>query len=154
MSVSLFHPVDDLAPDDAPAASNEDITGGDELAAVLPDSVQLPNPTAAELRQLALTAIEQASLPRGLRAVLAEAFDEQLPVVVDQGRTLLPLDRALQALEKVIPSGWLADPKKLAEMPHPLGNGFFEGNHDALTDERAAAIAEAQLQRAGYLPAA
>lgn len=159
MSVSLFQPAaEDFPADSSPAEANSTVPVVESLAPATTDPpadpVLLPTPTTAELRQLALQAIEQASLPRGLRTVLAEAFADPSTVVVDQGRPLLPLAQALKALETVVPSRWLADPSRLAQVSHPLGNGFFEGNHEALTDARADDIARSQLQRAGYLPSA
>lgn len=163
MSVSLFVPDDNQLPSvEASAVAIDPPREEVVVSATVAESASTSEsptvgevpPTDEQLRQLALQAIEAASLPRGLRGVLAAAFAEQKPLIREGDSPLLPLDQALAAIQTVLPSQWLADSAQLAQLPHPLGNHFFDGNHDALTDERATAIAREQLQRVGFLSAA
>jgi hypothetical protein len=98
---------------------------------------------AARLRQ-------RSELPPALRERLAAVVTSSLDSYAD-GQSLVPLEQCLQAIEASLPEFLRQNRAEAARPEHPLGEAFFTGKPEEISDARAEAIAREQLARSGLL---
>lgn len=134
-----------------PAAEPSLVQAPDLSAGDIPPAEAPP----ADPLAIARAALDRATtLPRGMRLEIDRLLAADRLLLDARGQACLPLDDALAAFAASLPRQLRLDPAALPAADHPGGEGFFTGAPDELTDEKAEAIARAQLARAGWAPTA
>jgi len=127
--------------------ATESATAADDSAALAERTYQ----ARQQAREEAAARLRQRSeLPPALRERLAAVVASSLDTPAS-GQALLPLDECLQAIEQALPEFLRQNRADPARPEHPLGDVFFSGKPEEISDARAEAIAREQLARSGLL---
>ncbi len=137
------HAVNEAQVNEAEVGSETQVVESNEATEVIgrltPPARQEDEQVAAERRELAERIGKSPSLPPGLRSRLVE--------IAQAGGNVAD---AVLAFEESLPSV-LRGGVSPAVHEHPVGEVFFRGDADAVSDEQAESIARGQLARSGML---
>lgn len=136
---------------------NGEATGGAPLNEEVQESAEAKGASSAEPcatmpaeNQRANARIMQAALPPALRERLA-ALVQSSGISAGDGQMRVPLESCLKALEESLPDFLRESRGDTARPQHPVGEAFFRGSSEGISDERAEALAHQQLLRSGLL---
>ncbi len=127
-------------------ATGEEASNADTVNPALSEgrSEQTLTPALSQReREVMAERIRQSeALPVGLRTRMAE-----LVLASDSAAA----EQAIRAVEAALPGALRIGASDIARPAHPAGEVFFHGDADAVSDERAEALARGQLARSGML---
>jgi hypothetical protein len=105
---------------------------------------------AAERHKLRERIRQSSSLSRGMRDRLTALLEGESSAAIRDSQPLIRAADAVALLEEAIPSQLRLDATSLAQPAHPIGDVFFTGDVNQLTDDQAERIAREQISRSAF----
>jgi hypothetical protein len=166
MTATLETPASEVRPDQPPlpAEAATDVppaTTLGEPAEILDSTAEVAEPApsqageidplaAAERHKLRERIRRSSSLSRGMRDRLTALLEGGSPATADDSQPLIRAADALALLEEAIPPQLRLDASSLAQPAHPIGDVFFTGDVNQMTDDQAERIAREQISRSAW----
>jgi hypothetical protein len=105
---------------------------------------------AVERHKLRERIRQSSSLSRGMRDRLTALLEGESPATASDFQPLIRAADALALLEEAIPPQLRLDASSLAQPAHPVGDVFFTGDVNQMTDDQAERIAREQISRSAW----